>query len=282
MRPMRMTVLSLALIICGLPLIAHAQAGAIYLSTSPNGSTCGIQDTQGLVTVYVIARPYSGGITAAQFSAPLPPCVVGATWLCDIAVFPVTLGNSQQGVSIGFGSCKTSSDFPVLTIMYFMQGLTEVCCPYPILPDPYAETGQVQFVDCDFNLATGHGYSSYVSKTASLPPLVGDPGPNDGATERPLDTKLSWSVHRCDCFMCGHFNQVFFGTSPEPPSVANGVEEDTYDPGPLQPSATYYWKIKTYVGSSLSTTTPVWSFSTVVGVPAQYTTWGKVKALYGE
>jgi hypothetical protein len=286
MRRMLMMILGVVLVV-GVPRTCDAQteAGVLYLATEPNGyGGCGIRDVAGPVYVYVLARPYIG-ITATRFSVPLPSCASGAYRLADMPAFPVTLGNSETGVSIGFGTCKTSSDFLVLTILYFMPGTTQGCCLFPILPDPKADTaytGQVEFVDCAFELALGRGSWSFISKEGILPPLVGDPSPSDHATERPLNATLHWTVHRCDCYLTWHVNQVYFGTTPNPPMVASSVEEDSYDPGPLQPSSTYYWKIKTIVGSSLSTTTPVWSFSTVVGVPAESTTWGRVKALYTE
>jgi len=278
-----MMILGVVLVVGGVPLTSDAQtdAGVLYMSTDINGATCGIMDVAGFVYVHVFARPYIG-ITATRFSMPLPSCVPGAYRLADMPVFPVTLGNSETGVSIGFGTCKEGSDFRVLTVLYYMPGTTEGCCPFPILPDPYAESGEIEFADCAFELAMGARSTSYVSTVHTSPPLVGSPAPSDGATERPLDTKLGWTVHRCDCYLTWHVNQVYFGTTPDPPMVASGIEEDSYDPGPLQHSTTYYWKVKTLVGSSLSTTSPVWSFSTVVGVPAESTTWGRVKALYTE
>jgi len=230
------------------------------------------------VEVYVFTFS-DAGVMATQFSAPKPACMAGATYLADLNVFPVTLGNSQSGVSIGFGQCETYYCH-VLTIQYFMTGATVGCCPYWVLPHPNAESGKVEFVDCAQQLFFGTPEATYVSNTANSPPLVGNPEPNPGALQQALDTKLDWTVFRCDCLMSISWNRVYFGTTPDPPLVNDWVEENHYDPGLLQPNTTYYWKLQTFAGSSLSTTTPVWSFSTVTGVATEPTSWGRIKSLY--
>jgi hypothetical protein len=59
-----------------------------------------------------------------------------------------------------------------------------------------------------------------------------------------------------------------------------------FDPGPLEPYTTYYWRagnwcVGCYHGEGAISDT--WSFTTGAGpVPAEPSTWGRVKALYRE
>ena len=116
-------------------------------------------------------------------------------------------------------------------------------------------------------------------RPATLPPLVGDPSPLNGATAQPLDSKLNWSLTDCSFTLGVMSSDVFFGTNPDPPLVASFLGQVTYDPGPLLPSTTYYWKIRGN-GDGGTMVGPVWTFGTEVPVPIEQTTWGRVKALY--
>lgn len=110
-----------------------------------------IYDTApGLIPVYIVHLAYYTGMIASQFSAPRPACFQ-ASYLSDTAVFPVTIGNSQTGVAIGYGTCQTGA-VHVLTINYFGQGLTGECCFYPTLPDPNVPSGRIEAVNCDNEL----------------------------------------------------------------------------------------------------------------------------------
>ncbi|MEJ2720563.1 MAG: hypothetical protein P8181_05410, partial [bacterium] len=62
------------------------------------------------------------GAIACQFSAPLPECFVGS-YVSDTSVFPVTIGNSQLFVSIGYCVCL-AAPIHVLTINLLVEGST--------------------------------------------------------------------------------------------------------------------------------------------------------------
>ena len=142
---------------------AHAQGGAIVLSGDPQGSDCNINDSSaGMCAVYVVHVGISGAV-ASQFAAPVPACFAG-TWLSDSPVFGVTVGNSQSGVSIGYGQC-TPGPIHVLTINFFCQGLSEPCCYYSVVPHPDVTSGVVEAVDCMNNLLTAKGGFGIVNST---------------------------------------------------------------------------------------------------------------------
>jgi len=140
---------------------ALAQAGFIGLFSDLQGIDCDLFDNApGLCTYYVFHQATPGAI-ASQFSAPMPGCMA-ALYLSDTAVFPVTIGNSQIGVAIGYGVCL-AAPIHILSINLFCQGLTPTCCPYPVLPDPAVPSGQIEVVDCSNNLLVASGSQAMVN-----------------------------------------------------------------------------------------------------------------------
>ena len=137
--------------------------GIVGVYANTDGSDCNIRDlAPGLLEVYVVHNNIPGA-TACQFSAPIPACMAGVAWLSDTPEFPVVIGNSQTGVSIGYGECLTSP-IHVMTITYFGSGLTQACCYYEVLPDPSAASGRIEVVDCNSLLLYADGMTSIVMR----------------------------------------------------------------------------------------------------------------------
>ena len=150
--------LSLTLVLMLSASMAFAQAGSIGIFSDPGGSSCNLLDTApGLLNLYVV-HALTPAATASQWAAPQPACMVGASYLSDTGIFPVTIGNSQTGVAVGYGACL-SSPIHCLTINFFGSGLSQACCYYGVVPDPSLPSGDIEVVDCDKNLlvATGGG-----------------------------------------------------------------------------------------------------------------------------
>jgi hypothetical protein len=146
---------------------AGAQAGAIGLFKDPAGTICSFEDkSPGMVAVYVV-HVGTGGATACQYSAPKPNCLA-ATFLSDTNVFPVTIGNSQNGVSVGYGTCRSGS-IHVQTINYFTQGLTPACCRYYVIPDPNAASGTIDTVDCNSTIVVASTIRTVINATTACP-----------------------------------------------------------------------------------------------------------------
>jgi hypothetical protein len=134
-----------------------------YLVPSPDPTRTDLMicdKTPGLLNIYVVCRWWNGS-TAVQFSAPQPACFTAA-WLSDTHVFPVTIGNSQYGVAVGFGSCRMPP-VHVLTITYFAYGATPADCVYPTLPDPQSGSGWIEIADCNFNLVQVSDGGNYIN-----------------------------------------------------------------------------------------------------------------------
>ena len=139
--------------------VAVAQTGWVGIFADPAGASCELSDaTPGLMSVYVVHM--AAEATACQFSAPAPNGYMGATsYLNDTAVFPVTVGTSALGVSVGYGACLTS---PVhaLTLNVFAQNAAAQCCEWRVQVDP--NVGFLGVVDCNFvTQPTGHAGTAF-------------------------------------------------------------------------------------------------------------------------
>jgi hypothetical protein len=162
----------LALVIVMSASLAVAQTGGgIGIYSDLVGVDCNLWDNvAGLCPYYVVHIPLPGSIgaaTASQFSAPKPVCHLGQ-WLSDTAIFAVTIGSSQTGVAIGYGTCLPLP-LHVLTMNYFCNGLTGACCQYDVLPDPNIASGNIEAVDCNFVTHVAAGMCAMVNPDASCP-----------------------------------------------------------------------------------------------------------------
>jgi hypothetical protein len=145
----------------------YGQGGVISVSSDPAGTSCNLTDkTAGICTYYVIHTETSGA-GGVVFSAPIPTCFA-VTWISDEPVFPVTLGDSQSGVTVAYGSCR-SGPVHILTVKFFCQGLTGACCAYWVLPDPRVESGKIEVSDCGLNLLYATGGKAVVNGTTECP-----------------------------------------------------------------------------------------------------------------
>jgi hypothetical protein len=124
--------------------VAFAQGGTIGLYKDMAGTDCWLNDTTPGLTAYYVVHLNTTAATAAEFSAPKPTCMM-ATYLSDASVFPVTVGTSQTGVSIGYGACK-AAPIHILTLNFFTMGATQPCCLFPVRPHPV--NGGPWMVDC--------------------------------------------------------------------------------------------------------------------------------------
>lgn len=276
---MRRIAIVVSLLLSFIAVTAGAQTARIALYSDPGllDSRLGL-DAPGIVSVYVVVHS-SSPLTAVQYWVPVPDCWEGATFLADDNYFPVTIGTSQSGVAIGFGSCL-SEPILVQTINVFASQppALDVCCWMEPLPHPQSPSGEIEFADCNQTKFFGAGTPGIVGD-GTAPPLVTNRQPADGRLSTPLDVKLSWESVSCSFFPLTH--DVYFGTAPEPPQVAWDHSPSTWDPGSLSPNTTYYWKIVArHLGPGGTTTTPVWSFITEEAVPVEQRTWGAIKALY--
>ena len=105
-----------------------------------------------------------------------------------------------------------------------------------------------------------------VSAAANNPPNPpSDPNPSDTETDVHINTNLSWSCTDPDGDPLKY--DVCFGTTNNPPVVAQDINSTNYDPGTLQENTIYYWKIIAKDIKGDSTPGAVWHFTTTGGSP---------------
>lgn len=119
-------------------------AGSLGIYADAGGTDATITDTGGTVTVYVI-HTVENGATASQFRVAAP-----AGWTLQSAApqFAVSIGDADNGISLGYGSCLTGT-IHVMTLTYTTPGTgtgSFRVLPHTDLPDA------IQVVDCSQNL----------------------------------------------------------------------------------------------------------------------------------
>jgi hypothetical protein len=244
----------------------------LALSGNPEGTACDIADPGplGVATVYVLLRQNSGA-AAVTFAAPVPPSS-GLTHIADTSPYYI-YGNSQSGISVGFGLCETSPTVLVMTMLFVRTSVGAPCTPY------MASSGSFYW-DCaaDYPIPS-EGVVLNSDGTCSHVTLPSNPVPADGSTNVPLSTVLRWDNARyvCDGMLCGNDDEVYFGTTTDPPRLSQWVDGQA-SVGPLEPGTTYYWRART--GCPWSNLGPLWSFTTTNEVATRRSTWGAIKALY--
>jgi hypothetical protein len=124
---------------------------------------CNAYDIAPAVLKFYVVHVRNLAADAAWFSAPQPSCFSSAVHLSDTPVFPVTNGSSQTGVEVHYGSCRVSSTH-LLTIEYFVQGLTGSCCYYPVGPHP--DHGDIMVKNCGAELNVATGGEAIINPTA--------------------------------------------------------------------------------------------------------------------
>ena len=120
-------------------------------------------------------------------------------------------------------------------------------------------------VDTNGNVNT----TTWVNQTAttlavpnSAPDTPGNPYPSTHAPDLSIvNTDLSWSGGDPDDGDTVTYD-VYFGTVTSPPLVSTDQTGTIYDPGTLSYDTTYYWQIVATDNHGLSTSGPLWDFTT--------------------
>jgi uncharacterized protein (TIGR02145 family) len=102
---------------------------------------------------------------------------------------------------------------------------------------------------------------SFTTATNQPPAQPSNPNPPNNSTNQPLNTQLSWTCTDPENDPLTY--DVYFGTVNPPSQVSGGQTATTYNPGTLNISTTYFWKIVAHDDHGNTTEGPVWSFMTV-------------------
>lgn len=123
---------------------AAGQGGQLMVSAHPLGLTCDFSDTgQGEVDIYVV-HSNTAGSTGARFRVAERTGVT-MTYVSETSHFPMTFGNTRDGITICYGSCLPS---PILlvTLRYIADGTSTMCSFIEI--DPYPGAAFIEALDC--------------------------------------------------------------------------------------------------------------------------------------
>ena len=106
-----------------------------------------------------------------------------------------------------------------------------------------------------------------ITKNATLNVFVNHPpnkpsstNPSNGVTNAAITTTLSWQCSDIDGDSLTY--DVYFGTSTNPPKVAGNITSKSYNPGTLQYSTKYYWRIVAWDEHGAKNSSQIWHFTT--------------------
>jgi hypothetical protein len=95
----------------------------------------------------------------------------------------------------------------------------------------------------------------------SPPNQPANPSPPSGSNDQPLNLNLTWQCSDPDGDPL--LFDVYFGTNSNPPLVQSNQSSFSYNPGSLNYSTTYYWKIVAKDNQGHSTSGSIWNFTTI-------------------
>ena len=102
--------------------------------------------------------------------------------------------------------------------------------------------------------------------TNSPPYKPTNPSPADNSSDVSIDSDLSWIGGDPDNDSVTY--DLYFGTSPSPPLVAEDLMVASFDLGTLTYMTTYYWMIRATDSFGAFTDGPIWSFTTEKNLPS--------------
>jgi len=228
----------------------------------------------------IVAYPNAGDLRVVNFAIEAVPGIV--TSYTPSALVASASGNPfGQGASVLLQNCQigpsgvklydvTLVNTPVLfstPVSFTFRPLSGMTCP--------------TVSGCDLVAACVTGF---VAPISAAPILT---SPAMGVTGVRTNVQLQWQSHiHALCACVGNpYALVFFGTDPNPPQQGYldydgfAVSTSHFDPGPLQPLTTYYWRVEDWncVAGASST---LGSFRTQDFVAVRANNWTAVKKLY--
>ena len=210
-----------------------------------------------------------------------------AIYLTEASAVPVWVGNSQTGVSIGYGGCASSPTY--LGTVYYSGNVG--CDDLQILEDPASGSFAPIYVDCLANTMTFPDIRlEYDPCRVNAP---SDIQPVNNATTVSLTPTLSWyweGNDNCTESIGLPLFEVYFGTDPANLTVIGSVVGVPDSPaqlavGPLELFTKYYWRVEVtdefYDCPGFHTVaTDVQCFTTLGTVLTETSTWGAIKSMY--
>ena len=128
---------------------APAQLGggkvALYSDSLFTDSTY-VDNVPSVLHVYVVHQDFFALPLGISFRIERSAGFTG-TWLSESSPFTVVVGNSQTGVAISYGVCKTPPVL-LLDIMYFAHGTSGPCSSLASTAHPPSPSGRIEVNTC--------------------------------------------------------------------------------------------------------------------------------------
>jgi hypothetical protein len=143
--------LACSLILAGAPNSSYGQYDLIAVFSDTTHTNCSIgclgEDCNSIL--FYFFHYSTVGAHGSRFMSPYHYCLGEHGWSGDFKPFPNTIGNTQEGITITYGGCRTGWTH-ILTSWYYACCLpgTAPCCEQAVLPHPNAAAGQVEVLDC--------------------------------------------------------------------------------------------------------------------------------------
>ena len=146
----------IALVVVFSASMAFAQAGSIGIYSDAGASSCNFV-AMGFIQIHSF-HMNAPGATGCQWKLDHPP-----TWSLfgDVWQFATIIGNSNAGVSIGYGACLASPIY--LGVSSYGAAGDPACTFISVVPDPSSLSGEIEGVDCAANKTFPTGGGGYVN-----------------------------------------------------------------------------------------------------------------------
>ena len=115
--------------------------------------------------------------------------------------------------------------------------------------------------DSPGSLSTSGPIWSFKTEKNLPPNTPSNPDPPDGASDIYIEDVLQWTGGDPNSGDTVTYD-VYFGKSSPPPLVKEGLSQPAYDPGTMDLDTTYYWKVVAEDRQGLTSTGPIWHFTT--------------------
>ena len=117
-----------------------------------------------------------------------------------------------------------------------------------------------------YGASTAGSVWSFTTRFNNPPYTPNNPDPPNGAANVDLNADLSWDGGDPDPGDTVTYD-VYFGTANPPPKAVNNQSTTTYNPGTLNFSTTYYWRIVAWDNHGATSSGPIWNFTTGTNYP---------------
>ncbi|MGF3555007.1 MAG: hypothetical protein ACQXXF_07065 [Thermoplasmatota archaeon] len=222
--------------------------------TNPNGQQIYPVINNGQVTIVgtVNHPPVFGTPSPANGSTGQP---LSFTWSIPISdlegdLFDWSIQCSNGQSNSGSGSGNGTKSLSLSGLSYLTTYIVWVNATDPV--------GSGQYTRAWYTFTT----KQFENQPSNTP---GNPNPGNGAVNVNVNTILSWSCSDPDGDPLTF--DVYFGTDYPPALVSSNQTNKTYNPGKMNFSTHYYWRIIAWDNHNASTSAPIWDFTTSANTP---------------